>query len=67
MNDYTFKDSKYFDVIIKSKTTGKTDTFRMCQNLKIDFNNLLGTYVFNFLYGNRWHCVDTNNYVITID
>lgn len=67
MTDYTFKDSKYFDVFIKNRKSGTTTTFRMCQNLNIAFNNLLGTYVFNFLCCKQWYFYDTNDYVITVD
>lgn len=67
MENYTFKDSKYFDVFTTNRRTGKTTTFRMCQNLTIAFNNLYGTYVFEFLCCKNWCYVDTKDYVITID
>lgn len=67
MNDYTFKDSKYFDVFARSRKTGKITTFRMCQNLNIAYNNLFGTYVFQFLCNKYWCGCDTKDYVITID
>lgn len=67
MNDYTFKDSKYFDVFIKNRKTGTTTTFRMCQNLDFAFNKDLGTYVLEFLCCKKWHFYSTNDYIITID
>lgn len=66
MNDYTFKDSKYFDIFVQHRKTGATKTYRMCQNLNVAYNNLCGTYIFAFLWNKTYLQFDTKDSIITI-
>ena len=57
----------YVDIFVTNRKTRKVETYRLCQDLNIDFDYLIGAYIFQFLHNKKRLSFDTQHYIITID